>query len=210
MDNELIVAGMNTALDILIDVFLGGTSDKLKLLKSILMSEGRISDILLYNNFCLFLKHGRFRQEDLRKLSAKLEEQGNKKSHALMIIKTIDDIESEEKARCLANLTQSVINGDIIVSSYLRLIHTCKLLIAEDFNYISDNISGETLLDDEHLDDFITAGITRAVDGGYVYTERAHDLMEFGIARGHDYKRPQQIKKRTVFGIGISDYGQID
>lgn len=42
------------------------------------------------------------------------------------------------------------------------------------------------MLDDEHLDDFIVAGIMIGVDGGYAYTERAHDLMEFGIARGQD------------------------
>lgn len=210
MSNDLIVSGMSAALDILIDVFLGGSSDKLKLLKNILIADGRMSDIILYNNFCLFLKFGNFRPEDLRDLSVKLEEHGNKKSHALMIIKSIDDIESEEKARCLANLTQSVILSQIDINKYLRLIHTCKLLIAEDLKYIADNISGATILDDEHLDDYITYGIMRAVDGGYVYTERAHDLMEFGIARGHDYKRPAYIKERTVFGLGLSDYGEIE
>lgn len=204
-DNEILNPVTNNILDMIIDILFGGTTDKLKLLKKVLMEDGRISDIYFYNNFCMFLKSGKFKKEDLRKLSGILEEFGNKKTHAMMIIKSIDDIESEEKARCLANLTQSVINSEIDINKYFRLMHTLKLLIAEDLKYIDTNISGKTLLSDEHLDDYLIAGIMRPVDGGYVYTERAHDLMEFGIARGHGYTRPKQIKQRPITLIGLSD-----
>ena len=111
-------------LDLIIDVLFGGPSDKLKLLGDILLKDGRVSDLIFWHNFQMFLKEGNFDVAILRKLSERLEEHGNKKGYGIAIIKAIDDVESDEKARCLANLTQSVINSEITVENYFRVIHT--------------------------------------------------------------------------------------
>lgn len=207
---EVLVEEKETILDAIIDVLLGGTSDKLKLVKKCLLDEGRISDILLWNNLSLFLKEGKFDISKLHRLSEMFEEYGNKKTMALTLVKAIDDIDSELKARCLSNLTQSVINSEIDINKYFRLMHATKWLVKEDFEYISRNISGVTLVGDEHLDDYLTAGIMREVDGGYVYTERAWDLCQYGILRGHTVDRPMEIKQRSIVLLGDPDYGDDD
>lgn len=207
---EVLKENKSTILDLIIDVLFGGSSDKLKLLGDIMLKEGRISDLIFWNNFQMFLKEGNFDVTILRRLSERLEEYGNKKGYGIAIIKAIDDVESDEKARCLANLTQSVINSEITVENYFRIIHTSKQLIREDLDFLSSNITKETLLDNEHLDDYLVNGLIREVDGGYVYTERAWDIVEHGICRGHEVDRPNKIKERTVYSLGISDYGDED
>ena len=196
-------------LDLIIDVLFGGPSDKLKLLGDILLKDGRVSDLIFWHNFQMFLKEGNFDVAILRKLSERLEEHGNKKGYGISIIKAIDDVESDEKARCLANLTQSVINSEITVENYFRVIHTSKQLIREDLEFLSRNITKEKFLDNEHLDDYLVNGLIRQVDGGYVYTDRAWDIVEFGICRGHKVDRPKQIEERGVYwlGGGMHDFG---
>lgn len=209
---EVIDQNKSTILDLIIDVLFGGSSDKLKLLGDVLLKDGRISDIIFWNNFQMFIKEGSFDVAILRKLSEKLEEHGNKKDYGIAIIKAIDDVESNQKARCLANLTQSVINSEITVENYFRLIHTSKQLIREDIEFLSKKITKETFLENEHLDDYLVNGLIRQVDGGYVYTDRAWDIVEFGISRGHKIDRPKRIKEREVYSIGggIHDFGDED
>lgn len=202
---EVVNDNKGTVLDLIIDFIFGGTSDKLKAVKTVLVEQGRISDVIFWNNFSAFLRNCNYDVSKLRKLSILFEEQGNKRSTALILIKAIDDIDSEEKARCLANLTQSVINSEINVENYFRIFHTLRYLVKEDLNYISKSINGATFVQDIHLDDYIIAGIIRQVDGGYVYTERAYDLVEFGICRGEHISRPSQIKTRPVVALNLDD-----
>lgn len=199
---EVLKKNKSTILDLVIDVLFGGPSDKLKLLGDIMLKEGRISDLIFWNNFQMFLKEGNFDVTILRKLSERLEEHGNKKGYGIAIIKAIDDVESDEKARCLANLTQSLINDKITVEGYFRVIHTFKQLIREDLEFLSKNITKETFLDNEHLDDYLVNGLIRQVDGGYVYTDRAWDIVEHGICRGHKVDRPDKIKEREIYWMG--------
>ncbi len=204
---EVIEENKSTILDMVIDVLFGGPTDKLKMLSEVLLKDGRIGDLIFWNNFIVFLKEGNFDVIKLRKLSEKLEEHGNTKSYGIAIIKAIDDVESEEKARCLANLTQSVINSQVTVENYFRLVHTLKQLIRDDFEFLSENISKAKFFSNEHLDDYLITGLIREVDGGYVYTERAWDLVEFGILRGHKIERPDKIEEREIFSLGLADYG---
>lgn len=199
---EVLKENKSTILDLIIDVLFGGPSDKLKLLGDIMLKDGRISDLIFWNNFQMFLKEGNFDVTILRRLSERLEEHGNKKGYGIAIIKAIDDVESDEKARCLANLTQSLINGKMTVEDYFRVIHTFKQLIREDLEFLSKDITKETFLDNEHLDDYLVNGLIRQVNGGYVYTERAWDIVEHGICKGHNMNRPDKIKEREVFWEG--------
>lgn len=193
-------------LDIIIDVLFGGSSDKLKLLCKTLLKDGRVSDTVFIYNFDMFIRCGNFDMSQLRRFSEVLEEQGNKKSYAITIIKAIDDLDSEEKARCLANLTQSVINSQISVEKYLRLVHLLRHIIEIDLKFLSENICKGLFINNEYIDEYIISGIIREADGGYVYTEKAWDLVEYGILRGHDIKRPSNIEKRAVYSIGGGAY----
>jgi len=198
----------NGLIDAIIDVIFGGTTDKLKLIVKCLMDDGRISDLLFLNNFEMFLRNGNFDRTQLRKFSGTLEEQGNKKAYAIALLKAISDVDSEEKARCLANLTQSVSWLEINLEKYFRLVHTLKQLVAEDLVFLSNSICKGKFLENKYLDDYIVLGLIREVDGGYVYTERAWELVKYGISRGHDVIIPNEIEKRSVFSMGLSDYGE--
>ena len=190
---------ISNALEIVIDVLWGGRTDRLKLLCKLLNEQHSICDMRFLHNYNLFLSEGNFDPKKLRKFSERLEEQGNKEEYAMMVLGVIDSIDSKYKARCIANLTQSVVNDEIDVKKYLRLMHTLKLLIEGDLTYLDRNIQGGTITDIENLDDYLTYGIIRPVNGGYAYTERAHDLIQFGIKRGHDYRRPSSIPQRDIF-----------
>lgn len=199
--NSFLKEQPDNALEVVIDVLFGGTSDRLKLLYKILIEQHSICDMRFLHNFYLFLEEGNFNDSQLRKFSEKLEEVGNKEEYALMILNAIDSIESKCKARCIANITQSVVWNQIDVRKYLRLVHTLKLLIEEDLMYLDRNIRDGIILDVENLDDFLTYGILRPVNGGYTYTERAHDIVEHGLRRGHSYKRPTSIPQRDIISI---------
>ena len=186
-------------MEIVIDALCGGASDRLKQLYKLLCEQHSICDMRFLHNYYLFLNEGKFNPKQLRRFSERLEEQGNKEDYAMMILGVIDSIDSKYKARCIANLTQSVVNDEIDVKKYLRLIHTLKSLIEEDLTYLDRNIQGGTVTNIENLDDYLTYGILRPVNRGYAYTERAHDLVQFGIKRGHDYRRPSSIPQRDIF-----------
>ena len=201
MKNYLNQVSKIALLDDVIDIFFGSPTDKMKLIISKAQKAGRIRDLIYWNNFALFLREGNFDNEQLRKLSELLEEHGNKKMYAISIIKAIDDIDSEEKARCLANLTQSLINSEIVIRKYFRLINTTKRLTGDDLAFLSVHISRGKFLEHEYLDDFLTDGLIRMVDAGYVYTETAWDLMEFDSLRGHDINRPSEIERSRIVSL---------
>lgn len=211
MENSIITtleSEKTTLLNDLIDFIFGGAPDKIKLLIQAMDKDKRISDLILINNLILFLKEGNFNRDQLRKLSQRLEEHGNKKMYAIAIIKAIDDIESEEMARCLANLTQSIINSQIDTRKYFRLIRLTRQLIGEDLKFLSSNISKEKFLQHDYLDDYLINGLVKQVDAGYVYTDNAWDLVEYGILRGHDVNRPYKIEDRPITSIELDhDFG---
>ena len=200
---EIVDQNRETIINDVIDALFGGPTDKLKLINKKLASEGRISDLLYLNNLEMFLKNANFDKARLRKFSEKLEEHGNKKSYAIALLKAIDDVDSEEKARCLANLTQSVVWSEISIEKYLRLVHTLRQLVEEDLEFLSSNISKGKFLDNEYLDDYIAFGIIREVEGGFVYTKKAWELLKYGICRGHDIKIPEKIESRSIISYGL-------
>lgn len=192
--------GRNT-LECIIGFIQGDPISIASCLAKINSETGRISDTIFWDNFKKFLQYGDFSIDKLRKLSEKLEEYGDKNDMAIRIIKMIDDIDSEEIARCLANLSQSVINEEITVNNYFRLIRTLRMLVPEDLAYMGQNVRKETFTESPYLDDYIVSGIIREVDGGYVYTERAWELLKYGISRGHGIEIPDKIKERPITSL---------
>mgnify|MGYP003216206928 FL=1 len=85
----------SSALEIVIDVLCGGTSDRLKQLYKALNEQHSICDMRFLHNYYLFLDEGNFNSKQLRRFSERLEEQGNKEDYAMMILGVIDSIESK-------------------------------------------------------------------------------------------------------------------
>lgn len=197
---ESILPDGDNVMEILVSFITKDPAVFIKEIKRIISTPTSIKDALFWNNFLNFLSEGRFSYEMLRKFSEKLEEEGDSRSSAIKIVESISKIDEPIKARYIANLTQSLINGQIDRLNYFRLINTINSLIGDDLQYIADNIEHSgTILNDKHIDDFVSAGIMRNVEGGYYYTERAYDLVEFGIRKGHNIKRPSHIPDRMIF-----------
>lgn len=162
-----------------------------------------ILDTIFINNFRTFLLYG-FTEDTildydkLRKFSQKLEENGNATESAIRIIKCIESIETENKAKIISNLTQSLINSAIDHDNYFKLLKTVVQLTEEDISFLRNNITGKIMCSPERLDDFLILGLYRMVNGGYVFTERSWDLLEHGILYGHHVSRPQIIPKQNV------------
>lgn len=205
--NDLIVDELKESIlpdgDNIIEILVGFiTKDPvvfIKEIKRMISMPTSVKDALFWNNFLNFLSEGKFSYEMLHKLSEKLEEEEDSRSSAIKIVESISKIDEPIKARYIANLTQSFINGQIDKLNYFRLVNTINSLIGDDLRYIADNVEySGTIISDLHIDDFVSTGIMRNIEGGYCYTERAYDLVEFGINKGHNIKRPGHIPERMI------------
>lgn len=75
-----------TLLEALINCFIQDSVDFGKNIIELLHQTKSIPDMILWNNFYLFLQEGKFDYDVLRKLAVKLEESGNKKENATSIV----------------------------------------------------------------------------------------------------------------------------
>lgn len=168
-----------------------------------LIKEARsIPDMILWTNLYYFLQEGDFDYGQLRKLSAKLEESGNRHDNAAHIVYTINKIDDPKKAGIISRLTQSVINSQIDLALYFRLIKAVDNMIYSDMQYLSENVE-KTMIDseDEHIDDFLANGLIYSIDGGFAYTDKSYDLVEYGISRGKSIRRPSQKPDRQILSV---------
>ena len=175
-----------------------------------LLKEAKsIPDIIFWTNFSEFLKEGKFDDEKLRKLAAKLVEDGNNKDNATKIIYAINAIDEPSKAKYISWLTVAVIHDMMALDEYFRLIKVVSRLINSDLIFIADNVE-KVLIDtnDCHVEDFLANGLLRSVDGGFAYSERAYNLVEYGIRYGHSVRRPEHIPDRQV--VPTDDYGDLE
>ena len=179
-------------------------------IKDILNESKSISDALFWNNFVHFLENGSFDYDKLRKLSSRLEENGDNRGSAVKIVQAINKVDEPIKAKYIAKLTQSLINDNIDRVQYFRLVQVVNRLIGNDLEYIANNVEAVkfNLADEEYVDDFISCGIIMSVDGGFAYTKRAYDLVEYGIRSGHSLRRPTSLPERQI--MDFVDYGDID
>jgi len=43
------------------------------------------------------------------------------------------------------------------------------------------------------------------IDGGFAYTDKAYDLVEYGIKRGHGVRRPEEKPERLIIEIATDE-----
>ena len=56
-------------------------------------------------------------------------------------------------------------------------------------------------LKDAHIDDFLSNGLIYSIDGGYAYSDKAYNLVEYGIRRGDKIRRPEVAPGRQIFSV---------
>lgn len=196
----------NTLLEALINCFIQNPVDFGKNIIEILHQTKSIPDMILWNNFYLFLQEGNFDYDVLRKLAVKLEESGNKKENATSIVYTVNRIDDPRKAKYISWLTLSVINNDMDFDKYFRLVKTIENFVYADLIYLSKNVENVTMdSSDSHVDDFLANGMIYTIDGGFAYTDKAYDLVEYAIKRGHSVRRPKEKPERQIIEIATDE-----
>lgn len=195
-----------TLLEALINCFAQNPVDFGKNIIELMHQTKSIPDMILWNNFYLFLQEGNFDYDILRKLAVKLEESGNKQENAACIVYTLNRIDDSRKAKYISWLTLSVIDKDFEFDMYFRLIKVIENLVYSDLIYLSENVEN-VIIDssDAHIDDFLANGLIYSIDGGFAYTDKSYDLVEYGIRRGHSIRRPKEKPERQVLAVTTKD-----
>lgn len=154
----------------------------------------------------LFLQEGKFDYDVLRKLAVKLEESGNKKENATSIVYTVNRIDDPRKAKYISWLTLSVIDNDMDFDKYFRLVKAIENFVYADLVYLSENVENVTIdSNNSHIDDFLANGMIYRIDGGFAYTDKAYDLVEYGIKRGHSVRRPEEKPERQIIEMATDE-----
>lgn len=200
--NELKDKTQGTLLEALINCFIKNPVDFGKNIIELMHQTKSIPDMILWNNFYLFLQEGNFDYDILRKLAVRLEESGNKQENATCIVYTINRVDDPRKAKFISWLTLSLINNEIDFDNYFRLVKTVENLVYADLIYISENVEKVTIDSGNiHIDDFLANGLIYSIDGGFAYTDKSYDLVEYGIQRGHNVRRPRKKQERQILAI---------
>lgn len=168
--NELKDKTQGTLLEALINCFIKNPVDFGKNIIELMHQTKSIPDMILWNNFYLFLQEGNFDYDILRKLAVRLEESGNKQENATCIVYTINRVDDPRKAKFISWLTLSLINNEIDFDNYFRLVKTVENLVYADLIYISENVE-KVMIDSDniHIDDFLANGLIYSIDGGCIY-----------------------------------------
>ena len=195
-----------TLLEVLINCFVQDSVDFGKNIIELLHQTRSIPDMILWNNFYLFLQEGKFNYDVLRKLAVKLEESGNKIENATSIVYTINRIDDPRKAKYISWLTLSVIDNDMEFDKYFRLVKAVENFVYADLVYLSENVENVTIdSNNSHIDDFLANGMIYRIDGGFAYTDKAYDLVEYGIMRGHSVRRPEEKPERQILEMATDE-----
>lgn len=195
-----------TLLEALINCFVRNPVDFGKNIIELMHQTKSIPDMILWNNFYLFLQEGNFDYDILRKLAVKLEESGNKQENAACIVYTLNRIDDPRKAKYISWLTLSVIDKDLGFDKYFCLIKTIENLVYTDLIYLSENVENVIIdSNDSHIDDFLANGLIYSIDGGFAYTDKSYNLVEYGIRRGHSIRRPKEKPERQVLAMATND-----
>ena len=195
-----------TLLEVLINCFVQDSVDFGKNIIELLHQTKSIPDMILWNNFYLFLQEGKFNYDVLRKLAVKLEESGNKIENATSIVYTINRIDDPRKAKYISWLTLSVIDNDMEFDKYFRLVKAVENFVYADLVYLSENVENVTIdSNNSHIDDFMANGMIYRIDGGFAYTDKAYDLVEYGIMRGHSVRRPEEKPERQILEMATDE-----
>ena len=200
--NELKDKTQGTLLEGLINCFIKNPVDFGKNMIELMNQTKSIPDMILWNNFYLFLQEGNFDYDILRKLAVKLEESGNKQENAASIVYAINRVDDPRKAKFISWLTLSLINYEITFDNYFRLVKAVENLVYVDLMYLSENVEKVTIdSDDVHIDDFLANGLIYSIGGGFAYSDKSYDLVEYGIRRGHSVRRPNKKPERQIIDL---------
>lgn len=165
-----------------------------------------IRDAIFWQNFKDYLLNVCVDDERLRKLSAKLAEDGDAQENAKRIIKIIDDVGTKKKAIYISNLTRACCMELIDINKFFKLSQCITRLTDEDLQFLATNISTNIIdTDEEYIDDFRNCGLLKEVDGGFSYTRRAYELKNYSLSYDETVNIPELPSRQMIGSIDNED-----
>ena len=141
--------------------------------------------LLFYSNFQHFLDGMKSDTELQRKFQEFLNHEEKRNENSKRIIQLIDEMDSDIKVNALIALTKSVSYGFITKRDYYRMGKIIENIIAEDLEYLENNICREEIEEMELTEEFVRNGLMYITDSGsYAYSRMAFYLDKFGLSYG--------------------------
>ncbi len=152
--------------------------------------------------------NGVFLSEDnCLKMCAKLAENGKKRENAVRLIECIDKAETEKVIDYLVNATRCLLAECIDLSTFFRITHIVTHTIAEDLEYLKEQIDKSELSYDECVQGLLTAGLMyqSVIDGGdlddenegkgrYSFTPFARKVDQYAVSFQNTNRYPNPVK----------------
>lgn len=128
---------------------------------------------LLLSKFRLFIDGVFINSEDRIKISQLFDSPKEKLEYIQILIKTLDDVETEAKVKYLINLTRALLVGIIEdKNDYYRMFNCVRTVLEQDLNFLSNNIESHELTNSVHVDFLFQAGLMyKSYDAGTMAKE---------------------------------------
>lgn len=186
-------------------------------------------DRSLLKKYEMFIRGVDIGIENQVKLSEYFVTKEDKQEFFNVIIKVLDDVESEEKVSYLVNLTRSLLSNCINLDDYYRMVNCVKTLLIQDIKFLQDNISRKDFRNNPNIDALFLMGLMYQSElagtqedevDKYSFTALAHHLDKYGISFGDEEKytyggerkelslTSHQVKINTANLVYYKEYSQ--
>ena len=124
------------------------------------------------------------------------------REYSKRIIKVLDDCGTIQKAIYIANLSRALANRLIDKNCFFKLCQCIRILTDEDLLLLKKYIPKDIINDDEmYIDDFRGVGLLYEVDGGFAYSKRAYDLVNYALDYENGICVPDSFPDRQVLSV---------
>lgn len=222
LGSEAVNAEIETVVENAVGIMTGDLMAGKNLIRQVFTAPARIRDGIYLECFmayllCVYEYNGKtkeFIDNNKRKLAEMLAEvtpnpeaeyEGNPrvlKENAKRIVKLIDEAGTIQKAIYYANLTRAALNGHITRNQFFKLSNCVRSLTDEDLLFFEGHIQKlgtGTITDDyDFIDDYRSVGLLKEVKDGFSYTQRAFELLKYGLKYEDTVIIPADIQRRMM------------
>lgn len=128
------------------------------------------------------------------------------REYSKRIIKVLDDCGTIQKAIYIANVSRALANRLIDKNCFFKLCQCIRILTDEDLLTLKNYIPKDIIDDDEMcIDDFRGVGLLYEVDGGFAYSKRAYDLVNYALDYEKGVRVPDSFPNRQVLSVASTE-----
>ena len=128
------------------------------------------------------------------------------REYSKRVIKVLDDCASTQKAIYIANLSRALANRLIDKNSFFKLCKCVRTLTDEDLLLLKSSIpNGVIDYEVMVIDDFRSVGLMYEINGGFAYSKRAYDLVEYALDYERGVHTPDSFPSRLVTSVATKE-----